>query len=72
VKNVNHLYKKMMDVIIWLVNNVIMNFVGFADQNLLIDIIQHIIYLDVQGCNSHTRIHSFIPIYTDFWPLFFS
>lgn len=65
VKNANHQYKKMMDVITWPVNNVTMSFVGFADQSTLIDIIQHITYLDVQDCNFPIKIHSVIQIYID-------
>lgn len=56
----------MMVVIIWHVNNVNMNFVGYVEQNILIDIIHHIIYLDVLVCNLHIEIHLNFQIYIDF------
>lgn len=55
----------MMDVIIWHVKLANMNFVGFADLNTVIDIIQITIFLDVQGCNLHKEIHLNIQIYID-------
>lgn len=42
-----------------------MNFVGYVEVNLLIDITHHIIYLVVQVCNLHIEIRLNIQIYID-------
>lgn len=55
----------MMGVIIWHVKPANMNFVGYVDLNTVIDIIQIIIFLDVQGCNLHKEIHLNTQIYID-------